>query len=85
VLWVPPGYVQIEFRGVSYLYGDGYFHRWRDRRLMVVRPPYGAIVPALPRGHRRVHAGRGYHTYRGIYYVRDGHGWRVVRAPRWYR
>jgi hypothetical protein len=82
-LWVPAGYVQISFGGVPYLYGDGYFHRWHDHRLVVVAPPYGAVVPVLPHGYREVHRGGRYYTYRGTYYQRGGHGWRVVPPPRW--
>jgi hypothetical protein len=83
--WVPPGYVSIRFGGAYYLYGDGYFHRWHDHRLVVVAPPYGVVVPALPHGYREVRHGGRYYTYRGIYYQRGHKGWRVVRPPRRHR
>lgn len=45
---VPGGYSRVPYRGQDYFYADGYWYRPQGQRYVVVSPPYGARVRALP-------------------------------------
>ena len=57
---IPGASVTIRVGPVALHYAHGAFYRWipRYRSYVVVRPPTGVVVPALPPGAARYHRGR---------------------------
>lgn len=77
------GYVEIGFSGSKYFYNTGIFYRQGPRLdYVVVPPPQGVVVYALPDERNRVIVDRvTYYTYNGVYYTRVPEGYEVVQPP----
>ena len=72
------------FRGTRYYRHNGVFYRPHQGRYVIVRPPIGAIVPALPLGYALISLyGRDYYFYDHTYYVWSDapQGYRIVDSP----
>jgi len=79
---LPAAAFMLGMAGITYHYHSGVFYRHYPHGYVIVRPPVGAIIPALPSGHAIVTLyGRDYYYYDDIYYVRDRDGYRVVDEP----
>src|SRR5207248_776733 len=52
---LPPGNVAITFRGAPFWYHSGVWYQRSGPRYVVVQPPLGVIVPALPPGYTVVY------------------------------
>lgn len=75
-------YVPVICGGLSLLYSAGLFYQCVAGDYVVVRPPYGAIVPALPAGYSIcVINGVTYYYYNSIYYNMSANGYVVVNPP----
>jgi hypothetical protein len=65
-----------------YYYHAGRFYRWGDSRYIVVNPPLGAIVTALPFGYVSVvFGGVRYYRYNHVYYRHCPSGYVIVADP----
>ncbi|OGV52281.1 MAG: hypothetical protein A2017_00785 [Lentisphaerae bacterium GWF2_44_16] len=75
-------YVPVICGGLSLLYSAGLFYQCVAGDYVVVTPPYGAIVPALPTGYSIcVINGVTYYYYNSIYYNMSANGYVVVNPP----
>jgi hypothetical protein len=75
-------YVPVYTGGSRYYYYDGLYYTPAGNRYVLMTPPIGAIVPAIPSDYRPVLInGTMYYTDSGIYYVYVGSGYQVVPAP----
>ena len=75
-----PGYLALTVAGLDYLYYQGLFYRYTPGGYIIVEPPVGAVVPALPVGYAPV-AGTSYYYYNGIYYAAGPGGYTVAQPP----
>lgn len=72
----------VRYHGQPYHFHKGIWYRPVGSRFMVVAPPPGLRVPALPAGAVVVTIGGiPYYRYGGVYYVHDQDGYRVAEAP----
>jgi hypothetical protein len=80
---LPHGAISIGFGKQSYFYESGLFYRsHRQREYIVVPPPSGIVVYALPAQYNQVVIdGTVYYTYNGVYYSRVAQGYQVVPPP----
>ena len=63
-------------------YGDGFYLAQPDGEYVVVAPPIGAVVPALPYGAVQIPFGpTDYYYLDGTFYVQQGNGFVVVSPP----
>jgi hypothetical protein len=77
-----PGYRSILWRGHSYLYDGGLFYRYSPVGYIIVEPPLGALVPALPYGYRTVTVEhKPYYFYEDTYYTVAPGGYVVAPPP----
>ncbi len=77
---IPP-YRPIFWRNVNYLYAEGLFYQYTPAGYIIVEPPVGVAVSALPAGYATVMAqGRPYYYYESTYYTTAPSGY-VVTAP----
>ncbi|MFC1666547.1 DUF6515 family protein [Candidatus Omnitrophota bacterium] len=68
--------------GVEYYYHHGYFYKRTPSGYIIVDAPRGAIVTALPKGHKTiVIKGNAYYYYNDIYYVRKKGRYIVIPDP----
>ncbi|MDO6459604.1 DUF6515 family protein [Granulosicoccaceae sp. 1_MG-2023] len=68
--------------GRKYHLNDGVWYRSVGNRYMVVTPPVGLVLPALPVGAvLATIAGVEYYRYGSVYYKRGPDGYRVVETP----
>lgn len=63
------------------LYCEGLFYRYTPAGYIVVTPPIGAVVPALPPGYTTVFIDSRPYYYYGYTYYASGPGGYVVAAP----
>ena len=76
---LPRGFISIQVGGSPYFYGEGLFYRSCPSGYVIVPPPVGAFVPALPDGSQVVAIdGTTYHYYDGVYYKDSPNGYTVV-------
>ncbi len=81
---IPSAAFTLTLGGIAYFYVDGLFYHHYPHGYVVVRPPIGAIVPALPLGYLIVTLhGTNYYYHEHTYYVWDrrASGYRVVEEP----
>jgi len=78
-----PHHVSILFNNQNYFYDDdGNYYQQQDGDYMVVQPPVGAIVAALPPGVATVVAGpTTYYYLDGVFYVAQDNSFAVVNPP----
>ena len=81
-LSLPNGSITVGFGKEKYYYQSGIFYRQHQLEYVVVPPPSGVIVYAIPVGfHKVIIDGDTYFTYNGVYYTRIAQGYRVVQPP----
>lgn len=79
---LPRGHRVFHYKGLPYHFYDGIWYRPVGSRFMVVLPPVGLLVPALPAGAVVVTLdGVTYFRHSSVYYVQDSDGYRVVQNP----
>jgi len=77
-----PGYFALTAAGLDYLYYEGLFYRYTPAGYLMVEPPVGAVIPALPPGYTSVMIQRTpYYYYNGIYYAATPAGYTVTEPP----
>jgi hypothetical protein len=77
-----PGHHEVWVGKTRYYYDHGYFYRPHRHGWVVVGPPYGAVILALPIGFAMVVlAGITYYTFAGLYYRQVANGYVVVEPP----
>lgn len=82
---LPPGHRKMVVRNQHYYVHNHRFYTHGPGGYMVVRPPVGAVVPALPGLSVRVSiGGAAYFRYDDVYYRPAPRGYIVVDAPRYY-
>jgi len=81
--FLPDGYYTIWAGGTRYYYYDGLYYRYvGDGDYVIVAPPAGAMVTAIPSDFQPVVInGVTYYANNGIYYVYTRHGYQVVSQP----
>ncbi len=81
--FLPDGYYQIWVGGVRYFYYDGLYYIREGDEFVLVNPPIGAYVSAIPPDFQPVSVnGRIYYTDNGVYYIlTEHHGYKVVPQP----
>lgn len=80
--FLPEGSFTIWVDGVRYFYYDGLYYTREGFDYVLVSPPIGAYVSAIPPDFQPVSVnGRVYYTDNGVYYVLTHHGYKVVPAP----
>lgn len=79
---VGPGYFPVFVGESEYLYSDGLFYNYTPAGYILVEPPVGAVIPALPVGYTAVTVQQTpYYLYNGIYYTTAPSGYTVVQPP----
>jgi hypothetical protein len=79
---IPAFYRTVFWAGLSYLYAEGLFYRYTPAGYIVVEPPVGAMVPALPPGYTTVVVQRRpYYYYADTYYAQAPSGYVVAEPP----
>lgn len=79
---LPKGHRIVRYKGQPYHFHKGVWYRPIGNRFMVVVPPPGLVVPALPADVVLMTIGGvSYYHYGGVYYVREPEGYRVVEQP----
>jgi hypothetical protein len=79
---LPNGYISIGYGGKNFFYGGGLFYEHRHRDYIVVPPPSGVIVYAIPAEYHKVVIDNAvYYTYNGVYYTQVPQGYQVVQPP----
>jgi hypothetical protein len=81
--FLPDGYFTIWVGGSRYFYYDGLYYTYiGDGDYVLVQPPIGAYVSAIPPDFQPVSInGRTYYADNGVYYVLTHHGYKVVEPP----
>ena len=81
--YISDGFSPIWVGGIKYYYYDGLFYIREGFEYVLVQPPVGAYVSAIPSDFRPVSInGRIYYTDNGVYYLlTEHHGYRVVQPP----
>jgi hypothetical protein len=80
--FVSNDYVPVMAGGMRYYYYDGLYYAPAGNEYVLVAPPEGAYVPAIPPDYRRIMInGEVYYTDSGVYYIRTRHGYEVVPPP----
>ena len=79
----PRGSSVVFYGGVNYYYGGGAWYRPYGPSYVVVAPPFGVVVPALPPYYATVWVGGAPYYYANeIYYAPVPGGYMVVEAPK---
>lgn len=79
---MPSNAIVINHHGVGYHVHHGVYYRQTAGGYVVVRPPYGFRLRALPIGYRSIHIGlHPYYYYGGVYYIEIDNQYEVVQAP----
>ena len=82
VSWVPEECHTVWAGPTRYYYYDGLYYNSYGREYVVVAPPVGAIVRAIPTDYQAVNInGVIYYTDNGTYYVYTRYGYQVVNPP----
>ncbi len=77
-----PGYISLMVGELALLYSEGMFYRYTPAGYIVVTPPVGAVVPALPPGYTMIYeSGVPYYYYGYTYYAPAPNGFAVVASP----
>ena len=82
--YLPVGYYTIWVGGSRYYYYDGLYYSYvGDGDYVLVNPPVGAFVSAIPSDFQAINVnGRIFYTSGGVYYIlTEHHGYKVVEAP----
>jgi hypothetical protein len=81
--FLPAGYLTIRVGWHSYYYYNGLYYSYVNGDYVLVSPPIGAYVSAIPPDFQPVIInGRTYYTDNGVYYLLTRHrGYKVVVAP----
>ncbi len=81
--YLPDGCFTVWVGGMRYYYYDGVYYRYAGYGdYVIVPPPAGAVVTAIPSDFQPVVInGMTYYFNDGIYYVYTRHGYRVVEQP----
>jgi len=81
--YLPDGYFTVWVGGSRYYYYDGIYYRYVGYGdYVIVAPPAGAVVTAIPTDFQPVMInGMTYYVNDGIYYVYTRHGYQVVERP----
>lgn len=80
---LPAAHHRISHRGKSYYYSAGRFYRQGNGGYITITAPFGAVVPALPRGYVSFGIGiNRYFYFDGIYYQHVNDGYEVVKKPK---
>jgi len=78
----PDEYFPVLVGGVRYYYDDGIYYDYVGGAYVVVSPPVGAVVTAIPPDFQPVIInGVTYYRDNGVYYVHTPSGYRVVSQP----
>ena len=81
---LPPSNVRILFNRLTYFLDDtgAYYQQQPDGQYLVIQPPIGVVVTALPAGVVAIPVGPTVYNYLdGVYYVAQGNGFAVVNPP----
>ncbi len=77
-----PGFVYQVSKGLMFLYRNGFFYRHTPTGYVVVPPPVGVVLPALPPGCSAVVVnGVPYYSCGTTYYSTAPNGYVVTSAP----
>lgn len=80
---IPGEYMRLIIGGLEYYYWEGMFYRFNGRRYIVVQPPVGAVVTAIPQGSQPVIVdGVAYYNINGVTYMWTSAGYQVVPQPK---
>ena len=81
--FLPDGYFTVWVGGTSYFYYDGLYYIREGYDYVLVNPPIGAYVSAIPPDFQAISInGRVYYTDNGVYYIlTQHHGYKVVAQP----
>ena len=81
--FLPDGYFTIWAGGERYFYYDGLYYIREGDEYVIVQPPIGVYVSAIPPDFQPVSInGRIYYTDGGVYYLlTEHHGYKVVEPP----
>jgi len=81
--YIPDGYYTVWAGGTRYFYYDGLYYVRVEGGYMLVAPPLGAYVSAIPPDfHPVMINGRVYYTDNEVYYLlTERHGYKVVERP----
>ena len=81
--FLPDGYFTVWAGGQRYYYYDGLYYTYVGAGdYVIVNPPIGAFVSAIPPDFQSVSInGRIYYSNGGVYYVLTHHGYKVVPPP----
>lgn len=79
---LPADSIAVPFRGGRLFFNAGVWYRLAGPAFVVIRPPEGIVIPALPAGYATVWAGdRPYYYANDTYYIQSSDGYSVVAAP----
>jgi hypothetical protein len=79
---LPPGNIAVTFRGGNFWFHSGVWYQHFGPNYVVVRAPFGVIVPVLPPSYSTVYyGGVPYYYADDTYYVQQPTGYEVVQAP----
>ncbi|HYL89201.1 MAG TPA: DUF6515 family protein [Burkholderiales bacterium] len=79
---LPPGNIAVAFRGGHFWFHSGVWYQRMGPSFVVVRPPFGIIVPVLPPAYSVVYySGLPYYYADETYYVQQPTGYEVVAPP----
>jgi hypothetical protein len=80
--FLPHGYFTIRVGGARYYYYDGLYYRSIGGDYVIVSPPVGAVVTAIPSDFQPVIVnGVTYYVNNGTYYRYTRHGYQFVAPP----
>lgn len=79
---LPSAHHRISHRGKSYYFSAGHFYRQNKGAYVTIAAPFGAVVPALPRGHVSFGFGLNrYFYFQNVYYRQINDGYEVIEEP----
>jgi hypothetical protein len=81
---LPPGSTTVIVGPQTFFYHEGIFFQksMRDQKYVVVPPPIGAVVHAIPEGFQMImQQGLALYEYNGVYYRRVLEGFKVIPPP----
>jgi hypothetical protein len=83
VAGLPSGHhVAQHYQGGRFFFHSGVWFRFDRGRYLVVRPPVGLIIPALPVGYTQIWAGNApYYYANDVYYTQSSQGYAVADVP----
>ena len=79
---LPTGNIAVGFRGGRFFFHSGVWYQRGGPGFVVVRPPFGIVVPVLPPAYSTVwNAGVPYYYANDVYYAEQAGGGYVVSPP----